>query len=92
LHHTADGCDATPRERIFSEDQRELICHQGVRDRDTEEPRFRTFWLITGVLLMGSYFLVNWTPISLVRGGFSAKTAALGSALLNVEGAVLGLG
>jgi MFS transporter, AAHS family, 4-hydroxybenzoate transporter len=50
------------------------------------------FWLITGVLLMGFYFLVNWTPTLLVRGGFSAKTAALGSALLNVGGAVLGLG
>ena len=50
------------------------------------------FWLITGVLLMGFYFLVNWTPTLLVRGGFSAKTAALGSALLNVGGAVPGLG
>jgi hypothetical protein len=60
-------------ERIFSEDQRELICHQGVRDRDTEEPSFRTFWLITGVLLMGFYFLVTWTPTLLVRGGFSRK-------------------
>lgn len=50
------------------------------------------FWLTTGVLLMGFYFLVNWTPALLMRGGFSAKTAALGSALLNVGGAVLGLG
>ena len=49
------------------------------------------FWLITGVLLMGFYFLVNWTPTLLALGGFSAKTAALGSALLNVGGAVLGL-
>ena len=50
------------------------------------------FWLITGVLLMDFYFLVNWAPTLLVRGGFSAKTAALGSALVNVGGAVLGLG
>jgi MFS transporter, AAHS family, 4-hydroxybenzoate transporter len=50
------------------------------------------FWLITAVLLMGFYFMVNWTPTLLLRGGFSAKTAALGSALLNIGGAVLGLG
>jgi MFS transporter, AAHS family, 4-hydroxybenzoate transporter len=50
------------------------------------------FWLITAVLLMGFYFMVNWTPTLLLRGGFSAKTAALGAALLNVGGAVLGLG
>jgi AAHS family 4-hydroxybenzoate transporter-like MFS transporter len=50
------------------------------------------FWLITGVLLMDFYFLMNWAPTLLVRGGFSAKTAALGSALLNVGGALLGLG
>ncbi len=50
------------------------------------------FWLSTGTLLMGFYFLVNWTSTLLVRCGFSAKTAALGSVLLNVGGAVLGLG
>jgi AAHS family 4-hydroxybenzoate transporter-like MFS transporter len=50
------------------------------------------FWLITGVLLMGFYFMVNWTPTLLLRGGFSAKSAALGSGLLNIGGAVLGLG
>jgi AAHS family 4-hydroxybenzoate transporter-like MFS transporter len=50
------------------------------------------FWLTTGVLLTDFYFLVNWTPTLLVHGGFSAKTAAFGSALLNVGGAVLGLG
>jgi AAHS family 4-hydroxybenzoate transporter-like MFS transporter len=50
------------------------------------------FWLITGVLLMGFYFMVNWAPTLLLRGGFSAKIAALGSALLNIGGAVLGLG
>jgi hypothetical protein len=43
LHHMADGGDATPMEPNFpSEDQRELIRRQGVADRDTEEPRFRT--------------------------------------------------
>jgi AAHS family 4-hydroxybenzoate transporter-like MFS transporter len=50
------------------------------------------FWLITGVLLMGFYFMVNWTPTLLLRAGFSAKIAALGAALLNIGGAVLGLG
>jgi MFS transporter, AAHS family, 4-hydroxybenzoate transporter len=49
------------------------------------------FWLITGVLLMGFYFMVNWAPTLLLRGGFSPKIAALGSALLNIGGAVLGL-
>jgi hypothetical protein len=28
------------------------------------------FWLITGVLLMGFYFMVNWAPTLLLRGGF----------------------
>ena len=50
------------------------------------------FWLITGMLLMGFYFMVNWAPTLLLRCGFSAKVAALGSALLNIGGAVLGLG
>ena len=50
------------------------------------------FWLSTGVLLMCFYFMVNWAPTLLLRGGFSAKIAALGSALLNIGGAVLGLG
>jgi len=50
------------------------------------------FWLITAVLLMGFYFMVNWTPTLLLRAGFSAKIADLGSALLNIGGAVLGLG
>jgi AAHS family 4-hydroxybenzoate transporter-like MFS transporter len=50
------------------------------------------FWLITAVLLMGFYFMVNWTPTLLLRAGFSPKIADLGSALLNIGGAVLGLG
>jgi MFS transporter, AAHS family, 4-hydroxybenzoate transporter len=50
------------------------------------------FWLITCVLLMDFYFMVNWAPTLLLRGGFSAKIAALGSALLNIGGAVPGLG
>ena len=50
------------------------------------------FWLVTAVLLMCFYFMVNWTPTLLLRGGFSPKIAALGSALLNIGGAVLGLG
>lgn len=49
------------------------------------------FWIAEFILLMGYYFLVNWTPILLTRAGLPVATAVLGSVALNVGGITFGL-
>ena len=49
------------------------------------------FWIAEFILLMGYYFLVNWTPILLTRAGLPVETAVLGSVALNIGGISFGL-
>jgi MFS transporter, AAHS family, 4-hydroxybenzoate transporter len=46
-------------------------------------------WIGLFAMLLVTYFLVSWTPILLVKSGFSPGKAALGGVLLNLGG-VLG--
>lgn len=49
------------------------------------------FWIAEVILLMGYYFLVNWTPSLLQIAGLSMQMSVMGSAVLNVGGILFGL-
>ena len=59
--------------------------------RDGRAAMTALFWVAEFILLMGYYFLVNWTPTLLARAGLPVETAVLGSVALNVGGITFGL-